>query len=143
MARTSRASCFRLFEAERCSDTCFPYERSSATQSYQPITTFVVAGSFRRGAKRLAAPAGPWDPSRGPLQQPEPMPAAQFDAALRCTVAALMQSALRCVRGAVDMSSTPGPAVCLAATRIRLPIEPQQDLGMQRRITARFVCSYM
>ena len=42
------------------------------------------------------------------------MPAAQFDAALRHTWVALMQSALRCVRGAVDMGSTPGPAVCRA-----------------------------
>ena len=42
------------------------------------------------------------------------MPATQLEAALRLALDALMLSALRCVRGAVDMGSTPGPAVRLA-----------------------------
>ena len=78
------------------------WQKSAASSRYQ-------AGN--RKPLSCAAPTGPWDPSRGPLQQLEPMPASLVEAALHHTLAALMQAVLRCVRGAIDMGSTPSPVV--------------------------------
>jgi len=67
------------------------------------------------------------------------MPAADFAGALRYTLAALMQSALRCVRGATDMGSIPAPAVCLATSQnptktTRCGLKVQQSRGMHASI---------
>ena len=56
-------------------------------------------------------PAGPWNPANGPLQRPEPMAAPQFEAALRHTLSILVQCAVRCVSGAVNMGSIPAALV--------------------------------